>query len=42
MFIGLIVYGVKSVIIGMIFTFVYSKILDYILKENLLKIKKIA
>ena len=41
MFIGLIVYGVKSVIIGMIFTFVYSKILDYILKENLLKIKKI-
>lgn len=42
LFIGLIVYGVKSVIIGMIFTFVYSKILDYLLKENPLKIKKIA
>lgn len=34
LFIGLIVYGIKSVIVGMIFTFIYSRILNKLLKIN--------
>ena len=40
LFVGLIVYGVKSIIIGMIFTFIYSRILDYFLKCDPLKVSK--
>lgn len=40
LFVGLIVYGVKSIIIGMIFTSIYSRILDYFLKVNPLKVSK--
>lgn len=40
LFVGLIVYGVKSIIIGMIFTSIYSRILEYFLKVNPLKVSK--
>lgn len=41
LFIGLIVYGIKSVIVGMIFTFIYSRILKKLLKINPLRINNI-